>query len=719
MLDRESYILAELLGEDSPEVRALRWMARDPQKADTVRRLLRSLCLQKRIDPDDPPAFALPVGLPPSHCPVGRAKCGGILGEAVGPAGVDFMGHIGIFGSTGQGKTTLIKVLLEGFHRSGGRALILDAHGEYRDLLLRLPPGECLWLTADGLGLNPFEVPRGRDGLRVTTPEKWIGELADWVRLLWLNDPSVSFFAEVLTRLYRERGVFDGSEDYPRLSDVIAAVEREEVEPRSDRARAQEKVANRLENMRRMLPGLDVHRSRDLHRLLKHTVILDITEVKDVGLAVFFSLLVTVLSWSFRVEPTDPVRRLLAVEEAHLYFGGHTDQRTRDLREGRATGALRSLRKAGFCALLSNQLVSDLVRPVLGNLNSVICMRLTRSECINAASSLLGLARWQREELALLEPREAVARFSRYPKPIHLAVTEVPPEVLTLRVSRAEAAERSKTLLEAVPFEVKTEPDQEEDAPLPEQSQVPQHKASSAKRGCRVCAELGLQLSRTDHRVMEAICEKPAENIVERCDRLQMRREREAPARRRLEALGLVRYVGSVGNRRALFEPTALGRRWAREHGIRLPRYHGGLIHEYCTRLAEKKLSRAAPGTRFHRRDTGQPNGVRPDSLAVLPGREGARIAIQTVVGHNPRDEARNLLKLQQVQREQAAQEGRLPLLDLVVCVAVNKRVEAAVQRELLSQTGGSHPYGVVLLNVEEHLLEPAFDWTTVLEREI
>ena len=724
MLDKESYILSDLLGQDSPEVRALTWMARDPKQADAARRLLRGLCRRRGINPDEPPAFGLPNGLSPGFCPIGRARCGDLRGDVVALAEQEFRAHIAVFGSTNQGKTTLIKMIVEGFCGAGdglgaGRrsAFVIDPHGEYRDLLVRLPPGTAVWMTADDLGLSPFEVPRDEHGIPAMDPAKWIGQLQQWIRLTWLNDPSCNFFAETVTRIYEERGVFTGTADYPCLSDIIEAVAQDGARPGSDRARAREKVLDRLSALSRMLPGLDVRKSRNVHQLFGHTVILDVTDVKDVALPILFSFLVTLLSCSFRAESQDPPKRLLGLEEAHLLLGGQTDKRTEDVREGEATGSLRSLRKAGFCAIVSNQLVSDLAKPVLGNLNTVICMRLTRSQCVREAASMLGLKGWQAGKLGAIEPREAIVRLSRHADPIHLAVTEVGDDRLRVTVSRTEAAERSKPLLDAIPFEARPEPETQDNGVAAEGG--PQRTPGTRnEKGCHACMKLGLKLNRSDHKVLEAICEEPAESIQDRCDRLGLRREIETPARRRLMNQGLVKKAGSFGNRRSLFEPSAAGRKWAAIHDIRVHKYHGSLVHEYCTRLAEKKLAKAAPGTRFQRRNTGQPGGVRPDSLAILPGRDGARVAIQTVVGHNPTEEAANLTALHRVTRERADAEGRVAILDLVVCVAIDKRVQASIKRALKGDSGGALPDGIVVLNVEDHLVDPAFDWADVLDQE-
>jgi len=435
MLDKETDILVELLGRDDPKVQALLWAARDPKMQGAVRNMLRNMARQQGWDPDDPPAFALPRRISTSDYPLGRAKCGELVGEEVGLSqkDIDAGGGIGIFGISGVGKSTLTKVFILNFlgkksmtDIQKNTALILDAHGEYRDLMRFFSPEELVWMTADELGLNPFEVPRDASGRPVMPPEKWVGCLKEWMRQLWLGEISVDVGAGVAIQVYRKRGVLTGGDDYPCLSDIIEAVELEDAHRGSDKAKGREKVLDRLTTMRLTLPGLDVRRSRNVHQLFgQRTVILDLTETKDAALPLLFNFLVIVLTASFSHEPGELIRRLLIMEEAHLYLGGHTDKRTADVKETAGTGVLRSLRKAGFCGVVVNQLISDLAPAVVGNLSSVICMRLAQRACISRAGSALGLQRWQEQELSRLPAREALMRVSRYPDPIHLLVKDL------------------------------------------------------------------------------------------------------------------------------------------------------------------------------------------------------------------------------------------------------------------------------------------------------
>jgi hypothetical protein len=115
MLSKEDYILAELLGRNLPEVRALVAAAANPDMAPAVHEMLRSLARQRGWNPDDPPRFALPQGMSESDFIVGTAMSGDVAGEDVGLSEVDLPSHIGVFGQTAVGKTTLVKLILLAF----------------------------------------------------------------------------------------------------------------------------------------------------------------------------------------------------------------------------------------------------------------------------------------------------------------------------------------------------------------------------------------------------------------------------------------------------------------------------------------------------------------------------------------------------------------------------------------------------------------------------
>jgi len=220
MSNEEDEFLLDLLGRDRPEVKALIAAANVPNMGPAVREMLRSLVRQEGWNPDDPPRFALPRDISPSDFVVGTAMSGDVAGQEVGPSEADLPSHLGVFGITASGKTTLVKLLIRAFtgegavtQQSGRTFLVLDVHGEYRDLLPLYAAEELVWMTADELGLNPFAVPVAEDGRPAMAPDKWVNTLREIFRLFWLNEPSLNLLCEVLREEYERRGLLGESNE--------------------------------------------------------------------------------------------------------------------------------------------------------------------------------------------------------------------------------------------------------------------------------------------------------------------------------------------------------------------------------------------------------------------------------------------------------------------------------------------------------------------------
>ncbi|MGH9095075.1 MAG: ATP-binding protein, partial [Acidimicrobiales bacterium] len=74
--------------------------------------------------------------------PVGRLRSGeAVVDFTVGIPGATLSSHIGIFATTGMGKSNLMQVLAAGVMQANGRSglLVIDPHGEYRTALRRHP----------------------------------------------------------------------------------------------------------------------------------------------------------------------------------------------------------------------------------------------------------------------------------------------------------------------------------------------------------------------------------------------------------------------------------------------------------------------------------------------------------------------------------------------------------------------------------------------------
>ncbi|MHB1928943.1 MAG: ATP-binding protein [Acidimicrobiales bacterium] len=114
--------------------------------------------------------------------PVGRLRSGETVVDLVaGIPGSSLATHIGIFATTGMGKSNLMQVLAAGVLRANGRygLLLIDPHGEYRGALCRHP-----W-AAEGLRVFANRSLPGASALQVGLAELSVDDLRtayEWSR---------------------------------------------------------------------------------------------------------------------------------------------------------------------------------------------------------------------------------------------------------------------------------------------------------------------------------------------------------------------------------------------------------------------------------------------------------------------------------------------------------------------------------------------------------
>jgi hypothetical protein len=114
--------------------------------------------------------------------PVGKLRSGEtVVDFPVGIPGASLATHVGIFATTGMGKSNLMQVLAGGVMRANGRygLLIVDPHGEYRHALSRHPWAE------QSLRVYANRSLPGSSALRVSLAELSVDDLRtayDWSR---------------------------------------------------------------------------------------------------------------------------------------------------------------------------------------------------------------------------------------------------------------------------------------------------------------------------------------------------------------------------------------------------------------------------------------------------------------------------------------------------------------------------------------------------------
>jgi DNA helicase HerA-like ATPase len=152
------------------------------QGADTGFRKPKSLPAQfSRVVAPEPADFAF-LRSRMGDLPIGLLRSGEeVVDVEVGIPGASLASHVGVFATTGMGKSNLMKVLAAGVLRASGRygLLLVDPHGEYRAELARHP-----W-APDRLRTYAARPLPGTSSLRVGLSELTVDDLRtayDWTR---------------------------------------------------------------------------------------------------------------------------------------------------------------------------------------------------------------------------------------------------------------------------------------------------------------------------------------------------------------------------------------------------------------------------------------------------------------------------------------------------------------------------------------------------------
>lgn len=302
-MDRATYILAELIGRDDPEVRSLVWAANNPSMRSAVPGLMRSLAYRRGIDPDNPPAFGFSDDLQGGDLILGRVKVGDNLHQSVGLADKGKSpGHTAIVGQSERGKSVLAKHIAAQAIKRGDKILALARDNEWRDLPALFSGGVVLYMEPKDIGINVLEVPKGPDGQLVMSPEDWVLQQKVVFRAsVYTRDVSGNMLSRAIMKLYQEKDVFKGG-DYPCLSELREEVDALSLGVKKRLGEARDTLLDRLDMLIQFLSGCDVVRSRDIHKLFSHSIILDVTNLEEIPYVFLFNFLAVLLRAAFPQE---------------------------------------------------------------------------------------------------------------------------------------------------------------------------------------------------------------------------------------------------------------------------------------------------------------------------------------------------------------------------------------------------------------------------------
>jgi len=351
----------------------------------------------------------------------GEYKLGQVVyaGEELHPFGLrenEWLRHVGIFGTTGSGKTNCAFLLLRELAAKKKPFLIFDWKRNYRDLLsFNEFRGLKIYTVGRDIAtlfFNPLIPPEG------TQPETWLKKLIEVLCHAYFLGEGVAFLLQkAIDKVYSDFGVYDGAEEFPTFLDVLALLEKMEVKGRKalwmDSTLRTLGVLcfgefSRILNVRKPFPLAD---------LLKGSVVLELDALTNSDKTFFIeALLLWIHHYRLSEGEREVFKHAIVIEEAHHILLRKKQEMTGT--EAITDIILREIRELGEAIILIDQHPSLISMPALGNTYTTLCFGLKHKADMFTISESLLLEKDQVDFLGQLETGTAIVKLQgRYFKP--------------------------------------------------------------------------------------------------------------------------------------------------------------------------------------------------------------------------------------------------------------------------------------------------------------
>ena len=216
--------LVELLGQEgreNPKIQAiLSAMELNPAMHNIGVRLLRGELMKEGIDAGDPGALPFVKHLPDGTVPIGPVMNGRLEGPtfSISEGTADNLQHVGAFGLTRYGKTTILQNISRHTMLRGNPVWVFDMENECSHLVPSIAgPNQPVGLQRSHLRICFFQPPN--DSI---TPRSWLETFSALLRgETFIRDGSQNLFNDALLQLLKNKDALSGYPRYPSLYETL------------------------------------------------------------------------------------------------------------------------------------------------------------------------------------------------------------------------------------------------------------------------------------------------------------------------------------------------------------------------------------------------------------------------------------------------------------------------------------------------------------------
>ncbi|MCC6699783.1 MAG: ATP-binding protein [Candidatus Hydrogenedentes bacterium] len=560
-------------------------------------------------DPSGPTAGLFPPP-PPETClgdiDLGTTLYGGRRGYLFGLRLSELTRHLGLYGSSGCGKTNCLALIVDGMIRESIPFLLMDFKRSFRGLLRDHPnllvftAGDC---STAPFRWNPLIPPPG------SSPENWSRRLVGAISHAYCQGAgSESLLRTAITQAY-DQSSKNGI--WPTFTDVSQILDSMPAKGRKGMWRDSAKRAIYSLSTGNATEVFCPERPLDLATLLTLPTVVELELMSQAEQTLLSeAILLWIIAYRLhRPQDRDGLRHAVIIEEAHHLL--RSPPGVGDGTEPVIHTALREIRELGESVILATQNASIVPLTVFGNQATTLAFHTKHASDVRAVSQAMLLQEEAKDELGRLPVGEAIVRVPRWHGPIHIRIQHRPlgsgkvkdediRKTMAFRAYSVDSglfhgAAAKPGIIHGVPrpdrepgnpAETSLPPVQPKDSvecpppPTPEKQPGPYDDSGSP--------------TPLEAAMLKDILSHPYSGVVSRINRLNTSRRKGVAALRSLEKRGLIEpetiFTGTALIK--LFTLTPEGRGFCHEQSLGpIPNpTEGGILHRYLIHRAALKL---------------------------------------------------------------------------------------------------------------------------------
>jgi hypothetical protein len=320
--------------------------------------------------------------------------------------------HVGIFGSTGTGKTTLAKNILRELISHKIPFIVFDWEKNYRDLIREEKGVRIFTIGADvsPFFFNYFKLPEG------ITYQEYVKNVIDIFNKAYVGGAgSDSILLQVFDEAYQENEVPTTRD----AQDILSAEMKKKLRGREMLWKQSSLRMLQFLNYGGIGEVFNTKLSYPIETLLNDYVIFELGALANKNDKRFFIEIFTLWYWLYKEHQgieDERLKHVLVFEEFHnIVENSQKDDLIQKI--------FRQIRKYGTSLIIIDQTPSLIPNPIFENLYTKITFSLNHKKNVDAIADAMYMDREERKYIGMLKIGQAICRLmGRYSHPFQLSI---------------------------------------------------------------------------------------------------------------------------------------------------------------------------------------------------------------------------------------------------------------------------------------------------------